>query len=187
MRFFAEIGKTGLTNAAMRGIIYLAFAGVAHLVERDLAKVEVASSSLVARSKKNTPSDRMGYSFWNVPRAGLNSLPRPARSASNPEVKAGLPRMALPFVGCREASSSLAYFAAQSAKNKETPSDRMGYSFWNAAGRLELAASTCAQRGEPFRRGRRPRRPVSAAVPRWERIPTSLRAAKQVPLGYSSE
>ncbi len=27
------------------------FAGVAHLVERDLAKVEVASSSLVARSK----------------------------------------------------------------------------------------------------------------------------------------
>ena len=118
---FAEIGKTGLTNAALRGIIYLAFAGVAHLVERDLAKVEVASSSLVARSKKNTPSDRMGYSFWNVPRAGLNSLPRPARSASNPEVKAGLPRMALPFVGCREASSSLAYFAAQSAKNKEKP------------------------------------------------------------------
>ena len=187
MRFFAEIGKTGLTNAAMRGIIYLAFAGVAHLVERDLAKVEVASSSLVARSKKNTPSDRMGYSFWNVPRADLSSLPRPARSASNPEVKTGLPRMALPFVGCREASSSLAYFAAQSAKTKETPSDRMGYSFWNAAGRMEHAASTSAQRGEPFRRGRRPRRPVSAAVPRWERIPALLRAAKQVPLGYSSE
>ena len=121
---FVEIGKTGLTNAARRGIIYLAFAGVAHLVERDLAKVEVASSSLVARSKKNTPSDRMGYSFWN------------------------------------------------------------------AAGRMELAASTSAKRVKPFRRGRRPRRPVSAAVPRWERIPTSLpslRAAKQVPLGYSSE
>ena len=161
---FAEIGKTGLTNTAMRGIIYLAFAGVAHLVERDLAKVEVASSSLVARSKKkNHPLG--GFSFWNVAgrlelaastgakrvksrgkgrapangsairgmpvasraspvllrrarktkkhhpsgwcflfgmsRAGLNSLPRPARSASNPEVKAGLPRMALPFVGCR--------------------------------------------------------------------------------------
>ena len=30
------------------------FAGVAHLVERDLAKVEVASSSLVARSKNTT-------------------------------------------------------------------------------------------------------------------------------------
>ena len=175
--------------------------------------------------KKHHPS---GWCFlFGMPRAGWNSLPRPARSASNPEVKAGLPRMALPFVGCREASSSLVYFAAQSAKNKETPSDRMVFSFWNAAGRMELAASTCAQqrtdccrisrraacpqaaivyrrclrlprggvraprptheRGEPFRRGRRPRRPVSAAVPRWERIPTSLRAAKQVPLGYSSE
>ena len=184
--FFAKIGKTGLTNAAMRGIIYLAFAGVAHLVERDLAKVEVASSSLVARSKKK--HHPTGWCFlFGMPRAGWNSLPRPARSASNPEVKAGLPRMALPFVGCREASSSLVYFAAQSAKNKETPSDRMVFSFWNAAGRVELASSTSAQRGEPFRRGRRPRRPVSAAVPRWERIPTSLRAAKQVPLGYSSE
>ena len=36
-------------------------AGVAHLVERDLAKVEVASSSLVARSKKKTP---VGVSFF---------------------------------------------------------------------------------------------------------------------------
>ena len=36
-------------------------------------------------------------------------------------------------------------------------------------------------------RGRRPRRPVSAALPRWERIAASLRAAKQVPLGYSSQ
>ena len=178
------------------------------------------------REKKETPSDRMVFLF-GMPRAGWNSLPRPARSASNPEVKAGLPRMALPFVGCREASSSLVYFAAQSAKNKETPSLRMVFSFWNVAGRMELAASTCAhqrtdccrisrraacpqaaavyrrclrlprggvraprpthERGEPLRRGRRPRRPVSAAVPRWERIPTSLRAAKQVPLGYSSE
>ena len=150
-----------------------------------------ASSSLVyfaAQSAKNkeTPSDRMVFLF-EMPQAGWNSLPRPARSASNPEVKAGLPRMALPFVGCREASSSLVYFAAQSAKNKETPSVRMVFSFWNAAGRVGLAASTCAKRVKLFRRGRRPRRPVSAAVPRWERISTSLRAAKQVPLGYSSE
>ena len=119
MSFLRKLGKRGLTNAAMRGIIYLAFAGVAHLVERDLAKVEVASSSLVARSKKkHHPS---GWCFlFGMPRAGWNSLPRPARSASNPEVKAGLPRMALPFVGCREASSSLVYFAAQSAKKRNT-------------------------------------------------------------------
>ena len=41
-----------MTNAGICAIINLVFAGVAHLVERDLAKVEVASSSLVARSKK---------------------------------------------------------------------------------------------------------------------------------------
>ena len=130
----------------MRGIIYLAFAGVAHLVERDLAKVEVASSSLVARSKKkHHPS---GWCFlFGMPRAGWNSLPRPARSASNPEVKAGLPRMALPFVGCREASSSLVYFAAQSAKNKETPSDRVVFLFgmpragWNSLPRPARSAA----------------------------------------------
>ena len=86
-----------------------------------------------------------------------------------------------------------------SHKKKHHP-DRMVFSFWNAAGRVELAASTCAhqrtdccrisrraacpqaaavyhrclrlprggvraprpmhERGEPFRRGRRPRRPV---------------------------
>ena len=64
-----------------------AFAGVAHLVERDLAKVEVASSSLVARSKKNTI--RQDGVFFGMPRAGLNLLPRPARSALNQEVRQG--------------------------------------------------------------------------------------------------
>ena len=39
-------------------------AGIAHLVERHLAKVEVASSSLVARSKKrNRPV--AGFFFWS--------------------------------------------------------------------------------------------------------------------------
>ena len=33
----------------------MSLAGVAHLVERHLAKVEVASSSLVTRSKKERP------------------------------------------------------------------------------------------------------------------------------------
>ena len=41
-----------MTRYPICGIMHLVFAGVAHLVERDLAKVEVASSSLVARSKK---------------------------------------------------------------------------------------------------------------------------------------
>ena len=79
-----------------------------------------AGNKTCGQSQNETPSVRMVFLF-GMPRAGWDSLPRPARSASNPEVKAGLPRMALPFVGCREASSSLVYFAAQSAKNKEKP------------------------------------------------------------------
>ena len=62
---------------------------------------------LVARSKKNTPSDRMGCSFWKCAAAPESSLPRPARSASNQEVRQGSCEWRQPFVGCREASSSL--------------------------------------------------------------------------------
>ena len=49
---FTKNKNAGLTSSVFSATIHLAFAGVAHLVERDLAKVEVASSSLVARSKK---------------------------------------------------------------------------------------------------------------------------------------
>ena len=52
-----------MTNRRLYAIINLAFAGVAHLVERDLAKVEVASSSLVARSKKKDPIRQDGVFF----------------------------------------------------------------------------------------------------------------------------
>ena len=40
-----------MTNDGGSGIVTIVDAGIAHLVERHLAKVEVASSSLVARSK----------------------------------------------------------------------------------------------------------------------------------------
>ena len=85
---FTKNKNAGLTSSVFSATIHLAFAGVAHLVERDLAKVEVASSSLVARSKKkHHPS---GWCFlFGMPRAGLNSLPRPARSALNQEVWQG--------------------------------------------------------------------------------------------------
>ena len=47
------------------GVCYYnkALADVAHLVERHLAKVEVASSSLVIRSKKDTVFDRVFFIF----------------------------------------------------------------------------------------------------------------------------
>ncbi len=47
--------------------ILLVLAGIAHLVERHLAKVEVASSSLVARSKKKRHTERCVFSFWSFP------------------------------------------------------------------------------------------------------------------------
>ena len=70
----------------------------------------------------------------------MNPLPRPARSASNQEVRQGSCEWRQPFVGCREASSSLV------ARSK-TPSCWMGFSFLKmhrSAG--EPAASTCAER-----------------------------------------
>ena len=47
-------------------------AGVAHLVERDLAKVEVASSSLVARSKKKHHPNRVVFFCIYRPGRGSN-------------------------------------------------------------------------------------------------------------------
>ena len=47
------------------------------------------------------------FSFGMRQRAGWKSLPRPARSASNQEVRQGSCEWREPFVGCREASSSL--------------------------------------------------------------------------------
>ena len=42
----------------------MSVAGVAHPVERHLAKVEVASSSLVTRSKKERPHESVVFLFW---------------------------------------------------------------------------------------------------------------------------
>ena len=44
-----QIGRDGLTPA-VHSVICASHAGIAQLVERNLAKVEVASSSLVSRS-----------------------------------------------------------------------------------------------------------------------------------------
>ena len=52
--FYSHRQKKGLTNPPLLGIITISFADLAHLVERHLAKVEVASSSLVIRSNKKS-------------------------------------------------------------------------------------------------------------------------------------
>ena len=48
----------------MRGQQTAHYAGVAHLVERHLAKVEVAGSSPVARSKMITGASLLLLSIW---------------------------------------------------------------------------------------------------------------------------
>ena len=117
---FAEIGKTGVDKRCAERYNLSCICGRSSSGRARPCQGRGSEFEPRRPLQKETPSDRMVFLF-GMPRAGWNSLPRPARSASNPEVKAGLLRMALPFVGCREASSSLVYFAAQSAKAKEKP------------------------------------------------------------------
>ena len=128
-----------MTNPASRVIIYLAFAGVAHLVERDLAKVEVASSSLVARSRK-APSEKMVLSFLQTaPRTRCLDL-RAAREIIRGE--AGLPRMAIAIRGMPGSE-----FEPRRPLQR-TPSEKMVLFFCRQP--RELAASTCAQRVKSY-------------------------------------
>ena len=58
----AQLVEQGTENPRVVGSIPTGgttYAGVAHLVERHLAKVEVASSSLVGRSRQNKPLQNM--------------------------------------------------------------------------------------------------------------------------------
>ena len=57
--------------------------------------------------QKEYPIRQDGVFFLECAAAPENSLPRPARSASNQEVRQGSCEWREPFVGCREASSSL--------------------------------------------------------------------------------
>ena len=83
-------------------------------------------------------------------RRGSNSLP-------------GIPRMAEPFAGALPLPLDLTRCAQVEAASSILPAafqkERHPYgclSFWNAAGRMELAASTCAQRVKSRGKGRAP-------------------------------
>ena len=54
-----------MTNVTILVIISLAIADLAHPVERHLAKVKVASSSLVIRSKNKNPHHKVGIFYFN--------------------------------------------------------------------------------------------------------------------------
>ena len=106
--------KNLLDNPMICGNISLADAGIAHPVERHLAKVEVASSSLVARSIKKPVAFAMGFfhkrirGYGGIGRhAGFRFqwatvqvqvlLPAPRQKNAAPFRFRGLPRTLLPF------------------------------------------------------------------------------------------
>ena len=107
-------------------------AGVAHLVERDLAKVEVASSSLVARSKI-TPSDRVVFFCICRPGRGSN------RARAKREKHAGgmfwCPR------ACGGPAGPPASLVARS-KKKHHPS---GWCFFAFTGPPAMCSPSCRQ------------------------------------------
>ena len=119
--------------------LWAPFAGLAHLVERHLAKVEVASSSLVARSKKETPP--IGWCFFfgagkfasqTYPAGELKSRGNPAKvSPANIPFLADNRRCCIFFVN---------------AKQKETGHPNgCPVSFWTVIKKCELTVSTpCA-------------------------------------------
>ena len=77
----------------------LIFAAVAHLVERHLAKVEVASSSLVSRSKKKTPVRDRCFLFGirgNLTTFGRQSRPK-ADAATRPRLAPARRRFAVTY------------------------------------------------------------------------------------------
>ena len=76
-----------MTETSVLAIITTVLAGLAHLVERHLAKVEVASSSLVARSRVNQDI-RFGCPDFFVRRKELDTDTH-ARSAIGSEVRQG--------------------------------------------------------------------------------------------------
>ena len=138
---FTKNKNAGLTSSVFSATIYLAFAGVAHLVERDLAKVEVASSSLVARSKKERhPHGCLSFLEQHFCYAKVVACGRVIeREWGNPSK---VPPSHSPFLAVGGSADKKTCEQPQ----KETPSVRMVFSFWNTAGSPELAASTCAQR-----------------------------------------
>ena len=86
-RQFSDLKKNNLTIQNLSVIISLAIADVAHLVERHLAKVEVASSSLVIRSSEAT--EQIGCFFRAGKQGAANALPPPVAEGAGKGIGCG--------------------------------------------------------------------------------------------------
>ena len=90
MRFFAEIGKTGVDKRCDERYNLSCVCGRSSSGRARPCQGRGSEFEPRRPLQKETPSDRMVFLF-GMPRAGWNSLPRPARSASNRSVGDGVP------------------------------------------------------------------------------------------------
>ena len=92
--------------------IHLVLAGIAHLVERHLAKVEVASSSLVARSKEILILLDEDFFFYRIFGKSPGHTVSTSQHTEHVIQSSGIPRVPAnsrkPLAECREAHSGLA-------------------------------------------------------------------------------
>ena len=98
--FYSHRQKKGLTNPPLLGIITLSFADLAHLVERHLAKVEVASSSLVIRSNKESKAFCLAFFVLQLLRDSNRAIRQDSNSPGDycdARVRAGARRSAPHF------------------------------------------------------------------------------------------
>ena len=100
--------------------------------------------------QKEYPIRQDGVFFLECAAAPENSLPRPARSASNQEVRQGSCEWRQPFVGCREASSSL---VARSKNTTQRVVFFFAYSALTAvSGRHKITSQNHSAGGPPLHR-----------------------------------
>ena len=100
--------------------------------------------------QKESPIRQDGGFFLECAAAPENSLPRPAQSASNQEVRQGSCEWREPFVGCREASSSLV------ARSKNTTQRVVFFFVYSAltavSGRHKITSQNHSAGGPPLHR-----------------------------------
>ena len=76
---FPGFAKSCLTRPVENVESAPSLAGIAQLVEHNLAKVGVASSNLVSRSRLRTPRLGAGFLLWDTGRGRISSLKTPGR------------------------------------------------------------------------------------------------------------
>ena len=167
MRFFAEIGKTGVDKRCDERYNLSCVCGRSSSGRARPCQGRGSEFEPRRPLQKETPSDRMVFLF-GMPRAGWNSLPRPARSASNRSVGDGVPDV--PSARrCRAGNEFPRRFAPRSKCPWGTPRNDRGGVYRHAATIRQDGVSFLTVPGEIPASGRAappaPRRSAPAGRP----------------------